>query len=214
MPEGLSTAPTEAPALAASLTLPYTLSTGRAAGTFLAELANRRIVGSSCAACDVVLVPAEDFCGDCGAETAGLVVVPETGTLAGFTTVDGGVLGLVRLDGAGCDFAHRILGVQVDSLEIGQRVTARWAPEATGSILDLEGFVPGGEAAPAETPLPALVTQTEPLTERPYELELHYRHAYGPYYGRLFDELATSRRILGVRCPACQSVLVPPREYC
>jgi uncharacterized OB-fold protein len=30
----------------------------------------------------------------------------------------------------------------------------------------------------------------------------------------MFDELATTRRILGVRCPSCKGVLVPPREYC
>lgn len=213
MTQGFTSAPTDTPALVASLSLPYTLSTGRAAGTFLAELANRRVVGSHCGTCDVVLVPAEDFCGTCGSDCPDLVEVPQSGVLTGFTTIEGGILGLVRLDGSGSDLAHRILGATFDELEVGQRVTVRWAGETAGSILDIEGFALGGEAAP-DGAVRRLVSETEPLAERPYTLDLHYRHAYGPYYGRLFDELAASRRILGVRCPRCRSVLVPPRELC
>ena len=48
----------------------------------------------------------------------------------------------------------------------------------------------------------------------PTSLKLEYRHARGPYYGRLFDEMQTGGRILGVRCPSCQSTLLPPREMC
>jgi len=214
MSNGITTAPTETPALETSLTLPYTLSAGKAAGTFLAELANHRIVGSRCPDCAEVLVPAQDFCGTCGSELADIVEAPGTGTLQGFTSADAGVLGLVRLDGTGTDFLHRILDAPVDSLSIGQRVAARWADQATGSVLDLAGFEPADSPPAGDGAVKALVTETEPLAERPYELELHYRHAYGPYYGRLFDELAADRRILGVKCPQCRSVLVPPRELC
>ena len=28
-----------------------------------------------------------------------------------------------------------------------------------------------------------------PLEVIPYQLDLHYKHAFGPYYGRLFDEI-------------------------
>jgi uncharacterized OB-fold protein len=48
----------------------------------------------------------------------------------------------------------------------------------------------------------------------PYVLELEYRHSYGPYYGPLFDEIASHKRILGRKCPSCGNVLVPPRGYC
>lgn len=214
MSNGITTAPTETPALHASLNLPYTLSAGKAAGTFLAELANHRIVGSRCHDCAEVLVPAQDFCGTCSAELSELVEVPGTGTLQGFTAFEGGVLGLVRLDGTGTDFLHRILDAPLDSLSIGQRVAVRWADEAQGSVLDLAGFVPSEAGAADDATVTPLVSETEPLAERPYQLELHYNHAYGPYYGRLFDELAADRRILGTSCPQCKSVLVPPRELC
>ena len=214
MSNGITTAPTEHPVLETSLTLPYTLSAGRAAGTFLAALANRRIVGSCCPTCAKVIVPAQDFCGTCGSELSDLVEVPGTGTIDGFTRAEAGVLGLVRLDGTDTDFLHRILDVDYEDLSLGQRVTARWADTASGSVLDLAGFVPA-DSEPLDAPaVRPLVSDTEPLAERPYELELHYRHAYGPYYGRLFDELAADRRILGTSCPQCKSVLVPPRELC
>ncbi|HEY4409800.1 MAG TPA: Zn-ribbon domain-containing OB-fold protein, partial [Acidimicrobiia bacterium] len=99
-------------------------------------------------------------------------------------------------------------------LSIGQRVAARWADEATGNVLDLAGFVVAEGGSGSETAVVPLETDTEPLAERPYQLELHYDHAYGPYYGRMFDELAFDRRILGTSCPQCKSVLVPPRELC
>jgi uncharacterized OB-fold protein len=60
----------------------------------------------------------------------------------------------------------------------------------------------------------AFEAEAEPLPERPDSIELHYRHAYGPFYGRLFDELGSYRRIVGSRCPRCTSVMLPPREWC
>jgi uncharacterized OB-fold protein len=212
MAPALDTTPSDSPTFEGSISLPYKLTAGRSASVFLAELANKRLVGSLCPDCARVLVPAQDFCGRCGAETDALLEMPSTGTLTGFTETSSGLLGQVRIDGSDTDFVHRMVGVTFDELEIGQAVEARWADEPEGSMLDLAGFGPGaaGEgAAPKD-----LVSSTDPLPEHPYQLRLDYKHAYGPYYGRMFDELSTSRRILGVRCPSCESVLVPPRAYC
>jgi uncharacterized protein len=215
MPTGLETAPTEAPEFAGRIRLPYTLTAGRTAGIFLAELANRRIVGSRTPG-GRVLVPAQDFDGETGEETeATLLELPSTGRITAFTETAAGVLALVRIDGADTDMVHQILDADHASLQIGQRVTARWADEPQGSMLDLAGFVlAADEGDPAPAAPRELATDTEPIAQTPYELDLRYRHAYGPYYGRMFDELATSRRILGVRCPSCENVLVPPREFC
>lgn len=207
---GLNTAPTETPAFPGRIALPYTLTAGAAAATFVAELANRRIVGARLAS-GRVLVPAQDFCGRTGEEPVELLEMPTTGTLSAFTETHEGVIGLVRVDGADTDMAHRIVEAAYDELAVGQRVEARWVPEASGAMTDLAGFAPGGEAG--GTPQP-LVPRAQPIPVHPYEIDLRYQHAYGPYYGRLFDELSTSRRILGVRCPSCEHVLVPPRELC
>jgi uncharacterized OB-fold protein len=208
---GLDTTPSQAPAFAGSITLPYKLTTGAAASVFLAELANRRIVGSR-AVGGRVLVPAQDVDARTGEDATEFLEMPSTGTLSAFTETDRGVLALVRIDGADTDMAHRILDARLDDLGVGRRVEARWAAETTGTMLDLEGFVLSEQ--PAGAGPKALVANAEPVLEQPYHVELQYQHAYGPYYGRLFDELSTSRRILGTMCPSCRNVLVPPRAYC
>jgi uncharacterized OB-fold protein len=208
---GLASTPQENPTFAGRIDLPYTLTTGRAAATFLAELANHKIVGSRCPECDGVFVPAQDFCAACGTTLEDFVEMPASGELAGFTETADGLIGLIRLDGAANEFPHKLLDAELADLEIGARVEARWADEAEGSMLDIEGFVGGGE--PGAEPKP-LEPSAEPVLEQKYGLRLDYEHSYGPYYGMLFDGLATSRRIQGVRCPSCARVLVPPREYC
>jgi uncharacterized OB-fold protein len=158
-------------------------------------------------------VPAQDFCGRCGAETDALLAMPSGGKLTAFTETPNGILGLVRIDGSDTDLVHRLVDAGFDDLEVGQRVEARWADSSEGSMLDLVGFAPGNGDGNGAKPV-ELDSSTEPIPEHPYRLRLDYKHSYGPYYGRLFDEIATSRRILGVRCPSCESVLVPPRAVC
>lgn len=209
---GLGSTPNEKPTFDGRIELPYTLTTGRAAATFLAELANRKIVGSRCPRCDGVLVPAQDFCAACGEPLEEFVEVPASGELTGFTETADGLIGLVRLDGASGDFPHKLLDAELAELAVGQRVEARWAEQPEGSILDLAGFAPSESVAGDE--VKPLSASAEPVLEQKYGLRLDYDHSYGPYYGMLFDGLATSRRIQGVRCPSCERVLVPPREYC
>lgn len=199
-------------AMSAAITMPYTLTAGRAMGTFLAELANHRILGSTCPGCKTLRVPAQDFCGSCGEETSDFTNVPETGDLEAWTVTDQGVLALVRLDGTDVPLLHRLVGVDVESLEVGTRVRAVWADDANGHVLDLEGFTPEAGAARGETS-PAAET-AEPIPQQPYTMRLEYEHAYGHYYGTLFDGIAHRRHIRGVRCPSCASVLVPPRPVC
>ncbi|MCW3020548.1 MAG: hypothetical protein JWN10_2856 [Solirubrobacterales bacterium] len=211
---GLGVSPTEHPSFPGVIALPYKLTTGHAAGAFLAELPNRRLVGTRCPSCARVIVPAQDFCAPCGESLQELVEVSHTGTLSGFTETATGVLALVRLDGADTDMVHRILDATVEELSIGQRVAVRWAQEPAGGILDIAGFALEESSQADAGAAQALSDRADPVLELPYAIELHYKHAYGPYYGRLFDELATNRRIIGVRCPKCECVLVPPREYC
>ena len=209
--EGLGTTAVDNPTFDGRIELPYKLTTGRAAATFLAELANRKIVGSRCPKCDDVAVPAQDFCAACGETQEDFVEAPGTGTLRGFTQTEAGVLGLIRLDGTDLDFVHKV-DADLTDLEVGQRVAVRWAEEPEGSILDIASFAPEADAPEGE--VSELQPGAEPILEQRYRLQLDYNHSYGPYYGTLFDGLATSRRLQGVRCPSCKAVLVPPREYC
>lgn len=55
--------------------------------------------------------------------------------------------------------------------------------------------------------------QEEPLTIEG-RWNIPYRHTAGQAASRFFRELKDNKRIMGVRCPKCQRVLVPPRSFC
>jgi uncharacterized OB-fold protein len=189
------------------LSMPYTLTPGRAAGTFLAEVKNRRIVGSRFAS-GCVVVPAQDFCPRTGDSDPELVEAPQTGEVTGFTQTDAGLIALIRIDGSDFDMTHRILDATLDALAIGQRVQAVWG-DGEG-ILAIEGFRLSSDAPRGE--VRSLDNAEKPMEQVPYRLDLHYEHAFGPYYGRLFDEIKTNRRIMGVRTSNGEGALIPPRE--
>lgn len=200
-------------ALDANISLPYTLTTGPAAGTFLAELANRRIVGTR--AGGKVSVPPEDYPGGLTDTEVEWVSVSTTGTVSSWTRTPTGAVATIRLDGTDTDFLHRIVGDD-SGLATGARVSAVWADAAgkdlTSLALQLSGFAvtpdaPVGSAA-------EVITPAEALSEVPYSMSLDYQHSYGQFYGRMFDELASSRRIVGSKCPRCLNVLVPARGNC
>ena len=130
---------------------------GRAGEVFFTALRDGGVLlGSRCTRCDMVYAPARSFCERCFAELSADVEVGPGGELASFTVVfaavDGSPLdrpvayGLVRLDGADTLFLHRVLDAGDEPLEIGERVEVVLRPEAerTGSILDIEGFLPVG----------------------------------------------------------------------
>lgn len=206
------TYPIDLAPLKSTLSMPYTLTPGRATGVFLAEIGERRIVGARFKESGTVVAPAVDFCPVSGESNPELVLVPASGTISAFTETEAGLIALIRLDGTDVDFAHQIRGASYEQISVGARVEAVWADGVKNSVLALAGFklapgAPVGEIAP-------LSDANEPCKVVPYRMELHYEHAYGPYYGRLFDELKTNRRIVGVRLPDGERALLPPRELC
>lgn len=58
-------------------------------------------------------------------------------------------------------------------------------------------------------------TTLEQQTVRvPFRLKMEYEYSLGAHAERFFQELRDHRRIMGVRCPACGRVYVPPRPVC
>lgn len=195
--------------MAAQIRMPYTLTPGEATGIFIAELAKRRLIGSRHGG--RVQIPAVDFSGATGEPSDGFVEVAPVGELLAFTTSSRGTLGLVLIDGTEVPFLHRL--IEPERLQIGSRVEAVWADESTGTILDLAGFAPErGTATFAPRSDPADLAA--PLEQIDYTMTLDYRHAYGQYYGTLFDGVKNGRRIRGVKCSKCARVLLPPRPQC
>lgn len=205
------TLPIDMAPLSSHLSMPYTLTPGPATGTFLAEIARHRIVGARFRPSGTVVVPAVDVCPDTGESDYEFVAAPTTGTLTAFTETTAGLIGLIRIDGTSADFAHRIVAGQYEDLHVGLRVDVVWAEDAVSSINAIAGFRPAPGA-----PLGAVVKLEDPATPIEvisYRMDLHYQHAFGPYYGRLFDEIKTNRRIMGVRMPDGEGALLPPREF-
>jgi uncharacterized OB-fold protein len=55
--------------------------------------------------------------------------------------------------------------------------------------------------------------QEKPLTVEA-RWDIPYRHTAGLAASRFFRELKDNKRIMGLRCPSCRRVLVPPRGFC
>jgi uncharacterized OB-fold protein len=196
-------------AMAAQICMPYTLTPGRAVGIFLAELANRRLIGSRHG--DEILVPAQDYSGSDGEPADSLCELEPAGELVAYTTTRDGTYGLILIDGTTQPMLHRLVNLAVDPDAVG-RVRAVWANHRSGSILDIEGFEPDGIGTVTE---PREATDlAAPLEQIDYSMQLDYDHAYGHYYGTLFDGVRHGRRLRGVKCPSCQRVLLPARPNC
>jgi hypothetical protein len=128
------------------------------------------------------------------------------------TTADGN-LGLVLIDGTDIPMIHRLLDFDTEALQIGARVEAVWSEEPVGSMLDLAGFAPVGSIE-SFLPREAVGDLLPPVLQVDYSMTLNYQHAYGPYYGTLFDAVKHDRRLRGVTCTVCSRVLLPPRAMC
>lgn len=53
----------------------------------------------------------------------------------------------------------------------------------------------------------------EPVVER-QDLQVPYRYSMGATASRFFTEIRDRRKILGIKCPKCNVVYVPPRSTC
>ena len=46
------------------------------------------------------------------------------------------------------------------------------------------------------------------------KLDIPYRYYAGPIASRFYDALEKEKKILGIRCPSCKTVYMPPRGTC
>ena len=120
---------------------------------FTALKTGGELMGTRCAPCSQVYLPARLFCERCFAELTERVVVGPEGVIKSFTIayVDPDserlqqpvALALVQLDGATTVLLHTLLGVsEASRIAIGDRVSIVLKPETerSGSMLDIEGF--------------------------------------------------------------------------
>ena len=137
-----------------SMRIPYRWAAGMTATRFYRELAeHQRLLGTRCEGCSRVLFPARQNCSRCFKATEDWVEVGPAGTITAFTvahyqvamlspTDTPVIYALIRLDGADTAFIHRLKELDMDVLKIGLRVTAVFAEQKTGQILDISHFKP------------------------------------------------------------------------
>lgn len=182
----------------------YTRTTGPVIGRFLTELRDGRIVGVRTADRRVLVPPFEydPHTGD--AVTDEFVTVGPAGTVEGWTWVDAPraahpldrpfAWALIRLDGADTTLVHAVDAGTVKAMRPGLRVRPRWRAERTGSITDIEAFVPE---------VTRIVSKV--------------RAEYTVRPGRSLERFLHGVRdgvLLAGRCSTCLKVYVPVRESC
>ncbi|MEV3923947.1 Zn-ribbon domain-containing OB-fold protein [Actinomadura coerulea] len=189
----------------------YTRSVGPVIGRFFSELRDGRLVGVRTAD-GGVLVPPSEYDPLTGEDvTEEFVEVGPVGTVTTWSWVAHPAKehpldrpfawALIRPDGADTALLHALdLGIFDEGakppkfLKTGMRVRPRWRAERTGGIGDIECFQPE-------------VTMINAPTRLEYRLK-------GGQALRRFLEGMSEGRILGHRCPVCESVIVPMKGLC
>ncbi len=131
--------------------IPNTYSAGAVGSRFLIALRDKkRIMGTRCATCNRVYVPARSICKDCYGQLDELVEVSDKGTLLTYTVCNQPnpvqpvespvVYGIIQLDGADTGFVHMLGEIDPEQIRIGMRVQAVFKEEREASILDIKYF--------------------------------------------------------------------------
>jgi uncharacterized protein len=131
---------------------------------YLRGLAEGKLLGQRCPACQKVYIPPRGACPTDGVPTVDEVELPDHGTVTTFCIVNVPFLGqriqppyvaaYILLDGADIAFQHLVLGCDAAEVRMGMRVKAAWRPreEWQTSLANIGHFEPTGEPdAPFET---------------------------------------------------------------
>ena len=118
--------------------LDYLYAASPEESAFYRGLAEGRILGQRCPACQKVYVPPRSACPADGTPTSDEVELPGKGTVTTFCIVNVPFLGqrikppyvsaYVLLDGADIAFLHLILDIPAEEVRMGMRVEAVWKP--------------------------------------------------------------------------------------
>jgi uncharacterized OB-fold protein len=131
---------------------------------YLRGLAQGKLLGQRCPACNKVYIPPRGACPTDGVPTEEEVELPDRGIVTTFCIVNVPFLGqrikppyvaaYILLDGADIAFLHLVLGCAADEVRMGMRVEAAWKPrDQWGTTLEnIDHFRPTGEPdAPYES---------------------------------------------------------------
>jgi len=139
------------------VSLDYSYAASPEESAFFRGLAEGRILGQRCPACQKVYVPPRSACPVDGVPTAEEIELGQSGTVTTFCIVNVPFLGqkieppyvsaYILLDGADIALQHLILDIPADEVRMGLRVKAVWRPrEEWGTTIEnISHFAPSGE---------------------------------------------------------------------
>jgi uncharacterized OB-fold protein len=139
------------------VSLDYRYAASPEESAFFRGLAEGRILGQRCPACQKVYVPPRPACPVDGVPTSEEVELGQTGTVTTFCVVNVPFLGqkikppyvsaYILLDGADIALQHLILDLPAEEVRMGLRVKAVWRPrdEWGTTIENISHFAPSGE---------------------------------------------------------------------
>jgi len=150
---------TEAPVtgIVTPVSLDYRYAASPEESAFFRGLAEGRILGQRCPACQKVYVPPRPACPVDGVPTVEEIELGQVGTVTTFCIVNVPFLGqkikppyvsaYILLDGADIALQHLILDLPADEVRMGLRVKAVWRPrEEWGTTIEnISHFAPSGE---------------------------------------------------------------------
>lgn len=137
--------------------LEYLYAASPEESSFFRGLAEGRILGQRCPACEKVYVPPRPACPTDGVPTVEEIELSDTGTVTTFCIVNVPFLGqritppyvsaYILLDGADIALQHLILDVPAEEVRMGMRVKAVWKPEDEWgtTIENISHFAPTGD---------------------------------------------------------------------
>jgi len=198
----------------------YTRSVGPVIGRFLTGLRDGRLLAVRLADGRVLVPPTEydpATSATVAAEGDHWIEVGPRGTVQSFTWVSQPRKGkhsldrpfafaLIRPDGADTAILHVVDCGRADAIRVGSRVAPRWRPERTGSITDIEAWIPlgdGEEPEPASLHVPA--DDEGPVTGITVPIRLEYELTAGIATTRYLKGLGEGR-IIGGRSPSSDDV--------
>jgi uncharacterized OB-fold protein len=212
------------PALTAPHALQYTYkrSTGPVLGRFFGALREGRVLGVR-RRDGTVLVPPKEYDPDTSEALSEWVEVGDVGSVTTWSWVsrprEKQPLGrpfayaLVRLDGADTPLLHVVDAGSEGKMRTGMRVRARWAAERSGSIRDIEAFVPDESAPKGSARAVDPASLPEPVEMLRVPIKLDYTYSAGQAASRFLRALAEGR-LIGQRCPVDGKVYFPTRGAC
>ncbi len=200
----------------------YTRSVGPVIGRYLTGLREGRITGVRLADGRVLVPPLEydpETTDPIGVDDDEFVDVGPSGLVESWTWVAEPRPGkhhldhpfafvLVRPDGADTAMLHVVDAGSPDVMRVGMRVMPRWAGERTGTLTDLEAWVPQADGEVPTPPEPSGLTEPVSGVVAPVRLEYDVNPGVAPT--RFLHGLA-ERRLVGERAADSDEVYVPPR---